>query len=68
MSFEPSVPSFRRRLLQGSLAGFAIGTIGGLIGLGGAEIRLPVLIALGCEALPAIIINRVLSLCLASSC
>lgn len=62
MSLQPSVPSLRRRLLQGSLAGLAIGTIGGLIGLGGAEIRLPVLIALGFEAVPAIIINRVLSL------
>lgn len=61
MSFEPSATS-RRQLLHGSLAGLAIGTIGGLIGLGGAEIRLPVLIALGFEALPAIIINRVLSL------
>ncbi|MFG1209098.1 sulfite exporter TauE/SafE family protein [Xanthobacter flavus] len=62
MSFEPSAASMRRRLLHGSLAGLAIGTVGGLIGLGGAEIRLPVLIALGFEALPAIIINRVLSL------
>ena len=62
MSFERSATSTGRRLLHGFLAGLAIGTVGGLIGLGGAEIRLPVLIALGFEALPAIIINRVLSL------
>lgn len=62
MSLDPSATSMRRRFVHGSLAGLAIGTVGGLIGLGGAEIRLPVLIALGLEALPAIIVNRVLSL------
>lgn len=63
-SLEPasavSVP--RPNPLAGFSAGAAIGTIGGLIGLGGAEIRLPVLIAFGFEALPAVIINKALSL------
>lgn len=34
------------RILGAALAGIAIGILGGLIGLGGAEFRLPVLIAL----------------------
>lgn len=43
--------------------GFAIGTLGGLIGLGGAEFRLPLLIGLfGFAALPAIILNKAMSL------
>lgn len=40
-----------------------VGTLGGLIGLGGAEFRLPLLIGLfGFEALPAVIINKATSL------
>ena len=40
-------------------AGAAVGTLGGLIGLGGAEFRLPLLIGIiGFSALPAIILNR----------
>ncbi|ULB12576.1 sulfite exporter TauE/SafE family protein (plasmid) [Cereibacter azotoformans] len=43
--------------------GGAIGTLGGLIGLGGAEFRLPVLIALfGFPALEAVILNKAMSL------
>ena len=43
--------------------GFAIGTLGGLIGLGGAEFRLPLLIGVfGFAALPAIILNKAMSL------
>ncbi|MFG1344970.1 sulfite exporter TauE/SafE family protein [Xanthobacter autotrophicus DSM 431] len=58
-----AAPSLSRaHLLTGFGAGGAIGVLGGLIGLGGAEIRLPVLISLGFNALPAIIVNRVLSL------
>ncbi|MDT8853464.1 sulfite exporter TauE/SafE family protein [Paracoccaceae bacterium Fryx2] len=44
-------------------AGGVIGTLGGLIGLGGAEFRLPVLIALfGFPALEAVILNKAMSL------
>jgi len=41
-------------------AGAGIGILGGLIGLGGAEFRLPLLIGLfGFGALEAVILNRV---------
>lgn len=44
-------------------SGAAIGTLGGLIGLGGAEFRLPLLIGIfGFGALEAIILNKALSL------
>ena len=44
-------------------SGAGIGTLGGLIGLGGAEFRLPLLIGLfGFGALEAIILNKALSL------
>ena len=44
-------------------SGAAVGTLGGLIGLGGAEFRLPLLIGLfGFEALSAIIVNKAMSL------
>ncbi|WP_245465219.1 sulfite exporter TauE/SafE family protein [Mesorhizobium sp. M7A.F.Ca.US.001.04.1.1] len=52
---------------KNTLAAFAsggiIGTLGGLIGLGGAEFRLPVLIGLfGFPALEAVILNKAMSL------
>ena len=44
-------------------AGAGIGTLGGLIGLGGAEFRLPLLIGLfGFELLEAVMLNKALSL------
>ena len=44
-------------------SGLAIGIVGGLIGLGGAEFRLPLLIGLfGFGALPAVIVNKATSL------
>lgn len=44
-------------------SGAAIGVLGGLIGLGGAEFRLPVLIgAFGFPALEAVILNKAMSL------
>jgi len=44
-------------------SGAAIGTLGGLIGLGGAEFRLPLLIGLfGFSALEAVILNKAMSL------
>lgn len=43
--------------------GFAVGLLGGLIGLGGAEFRLPLLMGLfGFLALPAVIVNKATSL------
>lgn len=44
-------------------AGAAIGVLGGVIGLGGAEFRLPLLVGLfGFSALCAIILNKAMSL------
>ena len=44
-------------------SGAVIGTLGGLIGLGGAEFRLPILISLfGYAALEAVILNKAMSL------
>lgn len=44
-------------------AGAAIGVLGGLVGLGGAEFRLPLLISLfGFAALSAVILNKAMSL------
>ena len=53
----------------GALAGgMGIGTLGGLIGLGGAEFRLPLLIgAFGFGALEAVIINKAMSLIVVAS-
>ena len=54
--------------MYAALAGFLIGILGGLIGLGGAEFRLPVLIAVfGFIALEAVIMNKAVSLILVAS-
>ena len=55
------------RLRENKVATFGsgafIGTLGGLIGLGGAEFRLPILISLfGYAALEAVILNKAISL------
>jgi uncharacterized protein len=48
---------------QAFLTGAAVGLLGGLVGLGGAEFRLPLLIGLfGFVALRAVIINKAMSL------
>jgi uncharacterized membrane protein YfcA len=59
----------RTRLARGSAsvsaftAGAAVGVLGGMIGLGGAEFRLPLLIGLfGFAALQAVIVNKAMSL------
>ena len=50
------------------LGGAVIGTLGGLIGLGGAEFRLPLLIGLfGFAALEAVIVNKATSLVVVAS-
>lgn len=54
---------WRRSPLLAGAIGVAIGILGGLIGLGGAEFRLPVLIAVfGFAALQAVIVNKAMSL------
>eukprot|EP01038_Epipyxis_sp_PR26KG_P003934 gene3934-5644_t len=56
------------RNLQALLAGAAVGALGGLIGLGGAEFRLPLLIGLfGFAALAAVIMNKAMSLIVVAS-
>ncbi|TYK76741.1 sulfite exporter TauE/SafE family protein [Comamonas sp. Z1] len=54
---------FTRNWLTVLLAGAAVGALGGLIGLGGAEFRLPLLIGLfGFAALHAVVLNKATSL------
>ena len=53
----------RRTSIKAFTAGAAVGVIGGLVGLGGAEFRLPLLIAVfGFAALTAVIVNKAMSL------
>ncbi|MEV4571423.1 sulfite exporter TauE/SafE family protein [Nonomuraea sp. NPDC049419] len=52
-----------RSLPLAFVAGAAVGVLGGMIGLGGAEFRLPLLIGLfGFAALAAVILNKAMSL------
>jgi uncharacterized protein len=53
----------RRSPIAAFSAGAAVGLLGGMIGLGGAEFRLPLLIGLfGFVALQAVIVNKAMSL------
>jgi uncharacterized protein len=53
----------RRNPFLSFLIGAAIGVLGGLIGLGGAEFRLPLLLTVfGYTTLPAVVLNLVVSL------
>ena len=61
-------PTRTRRLLLALITGAAIGILGGLIGLGGAEFRLPLLITVfGFVALEAVIVNKAISLIVVAS-
>lgn len=56
------------KIVSALLAGCAVGVLGGLIGLGGAEFRLPLLIGLfGFIALHAVILNKAMSLVVVAS-
>ena len=58
-----SFDAFQRRPVTAFVGGAGIGTLGGLIGLGGAEFRLPFLIGMfRFGALEAVIINKAISL------
>ena len=62
------MPVVVRSLPSAFGAGAVIGVLGGPIGLGGAEFRLPLLIGVfGFVALAAVIIPRLVTLLLASS-
>lgn len=59
----PARTRARRSAPLAFTAGAAVGLLGGLIGLGGAEFRLPLLIGLfGFAALQAVVLNKALSL------
>lgn len=63
-----NAPVLRFRLPLAFAGGMVIGVLGGLIGLGGAEFRLPLLIGLfGFAALPAVILNKAMSLVVVAS-
>jgi hypothetical protein len=58
-----TVPTLPRSLPAAFAAGAGVGVLGGLIGLGGAEFRLPLLIGVfGFLALQAVIMNKAMSL------
>ncbi len=60
--------SSKRNATTAFLGGAVIGALGGLIGLGGAEFRLPLLIgAFGFPALQAVILNKAMSLIVVAS-
>jgi uncharacterized protein len=64
---ETPAEARRRRWRQSTVLAFlaaaAVGLLGGMIGLGGAEFRLPLLIGLfGFVALQAVILNKAMSL------
>ena len=68
MSSPSDAPSNNRRPFPAIAGGGLIGILGGLIGLGGAEFRLPLLIGLfGFPALEAVIVNKAMSLVVVAS-
>ena len=58
----------KQREVTAFLGGSVVGSLGGLIGLGGAEFRLPLLIGpFGFAALQAVIVNKAMSLVVVAS-
>ncbi len=55
------------KLVFAFCGGAAVGLLGGLVGLGGAEFRLPLLLMFGFAALPAVIVNKAISLLVVSA-
>lgn len=63
-----TAPTDRPRLLLAVAAGMLVGVLGGLIGLGGAEFRLPLLIGVfSFPALESVILNKATSLVVVAS-
>jgi uncharacterized membrane protein YfcA len=68
MTDRAQQPAATRRLPAAFATGAVVGTLGGLIGLGGAEFRLPLLIGLfRFAALEAVILNKAMSLVVVAS-
>jgi uncharacterized protein len=62
MKNNTTIKTSKRNIFSG-LSGIGIGTLGGLIGLGGAEFRLPLLVGFfSFASLDAVIINKIISL------
>lgn len=65
---DPDLSTIHRSMPAAFVAGTVIGTLGGLIGLGGAEFRLPLLIGMfRFAALEAVILNKATSLVVVAS-
>ncbi len=63
MTDRAAAPPISRNMPAAFIGGGIIGTLGGLIGLGGAEFRLPLLIGMfRFVALEAVILNKAMSL------
>lgn len=68
MSFQHPALDTRSVRVLAALTGAGVGVLGGLIGLGGAEFRLPLLVVLfGFAALEAVIVNKAISLIVVAS-